>query len=72
MTRKEAIKMLVNATYAEEWQGNEELANANHIAIKSLEAWDEVLEWLETLESIMAKSICRYIKATLREVLDEQ
>ena len=37
MTREEAIKLLVNATYSDEWQGNEDLTTAHHMAIKSLE-----------------------------------
>lgn len=36
MTREEAIKMLVNATYSDEWQGNEDLTTANHMAIEAL------------------------------------
>lgn len=49
----------------------EETSKAYDMAIKSLQAWDEVLAWLETLESITAKLICRYIKTTLREVEDD-
>lgn len=37
MTREQAIKLLVNATYSEEWQGNEQLAKAQHMAIDALE-----------------------------------
>lgn len=37
MTRQEAIELLVNATYSEEWQGNEQLAKAHHMAIQALE-----------------------------------
>lgn len=36
MTGEEAIKMLVNATYSDEWQGNEDLTTANHMAIEAL------------------------------------
>lgn len=36
MTRQEAIELLVNATYSEEWQGNEQLAKAQHMAIDAL------------------------------------
>lgn len=37
MTREEAIELLVNATYSDEWQGNEQLTKANLMAIKALE-----------------------------------
>lgn len=37
MTREEAIKLLVNATYSDEWQGNEDLTTAHIMAIKALE-----------------------------------
>lgn len=37
MTREEAIKLLVNATYSDEFQGNEDLTTALHMAIKALE-----------------------------------
>lgn len=36
MTREEAIKLLVNATYSDEWQGNEDLTTAHNMAIKAL------------------------------------
>lgn len=38
MTREEAIKLLVNATYSDEWQGNEQLTKANLMAIEALKA----------------------------------
>jgi uncharacterized protein (UPF0218 family) len=47
MTKEEAIKLLVNATYSDEWQGNEDLTTAHNMAIKSLEAWDKVIEEIE-------------------------
>lgn len=37
MTREEAIYLLVNATYSEEWQGNEDLQTAQHMAIEALQ-----------------------------------
>ena len=37
MTREEAIKLLVNATYSDEWHGNEDLTTAHNMAIKALE-----------------------------------
>lgn len=36
MTRSEAIEMLVNATYSDEWQGNEKLTTAHLMAIEAL------------------------------------
>ena len=36
MTREEAIKLLVNATYSDEWQGNEQLTKENLMAIEAL------------------------------------
>lgn len=38
MTREEAIELLVNATYPHEWQGNEQLTEANLMAIDALQA----------------------------------
>ena len=37
MTREEAVELLVNATYSNEWQGNEQLAEANLMAIEALQ-----------------------------------
>lgn len=37
MTKAEAIELLVNATYSEEWQGNEKLTKAQHMAIEALQ-----------------------------------
>lgn len=37
MTNTEAIELLVNAEYADKWQGNEELQTALHLAIAALE-----------------------------------
>lgn len=36
MTSEEAIELLVNATYSDEWQGNEQLTKANLMAIEAL------------------------------------
>jgi hypothetical protein len=44
MTKEEAIKLLVNATYSDEWQGNEDLTTANDMAIKALEFAEWVAE----------------------------
>lgn len=37
MTIQEAIELLVNATYSDEWQGNEQLTKANLMAIEALQ-----------------------------------
>ena len=37
MTKEQAREILVNATFSEEWQGNEDLTTAYHMAIKALE-----------------------------------
>ena len=44
MTREEAIKLLVNATYSDEWQGNEDLTTAHNMSIKALEFAEWVAE----------------------------
>lgn len=36
MTIEEAIELLVNATYSDEWQGKEQLTKANLMAIEAL------------------------------------
>jgi len=41
MTRGETIKLLVNATYSDEWQGNEDLTAAHNMAIEALEMVEE-------------------------------
>ena len=50
MTREEAIKLLVNATYSDEWQGNEDLTTAYNMAISALEQQTSVTqksgEWI--------------------------
>lgn len=48
MTNEEAIKLLVNATYSKEWQGNEELTTVHNMAIKALKqtTWIPVSERL--------------------------
>lgn len=50
MTRAEAIKLLVNATYSEEWQGNEQLTKAQHMAIEALE--QEPNKWIPVTEEL--------------------
>ena len=52
MTNERAIELLVNATYSEKWQGNEQLTKAQHMAIEALEQeakWIPVSEKLPTL-----------------------
>lgn len=48
MTNEEAIKLLVNATYSDEWQGNNDLQTALDLAIAVLERdrWISVEERL--------------------------
>lgn len=46
MTNEEAIKLLINATYSDEWQGNEDLTTAHNMAIKALEQ-EAVLDKIE-------------------------
>jgi ankyrin repeat protein len=57
MTREEAIKLLVNATYSDEWQSNKDLTTAHHMAIKALEQepkWIPVSERLpETNDDVL-------------------
>lgn len=47
MTREEAIEMLVNATYSDEWQGNEKLTTAHLMAIEALKREDTMLKEIE-------------------------
>lgn len=57
MTNSEAIKMLVNATYSDDWQGNNDLQTALHLAISALERdrWIPVTEKLpEPKTEVMA------------------
>ena len=48
MSNEDAIKLLVNATYSDEWQGNTDLQTALHLAIAALERdrWISVEERL--------------------------
>ena len=41
MTSEKAIKLLVNAKYSDEWQGNEELTTAHNMSIKALEKFND-------------------------------
>lgn len=54
MTREEAIKLLVNATYSDEWQGNEDLTTAHNMAIKALkqQPCEDVISRAEALKVI--------------------
>ena len=51
MTNKEAIKLLVNATYSDEWQGNEDLTTAHNMAIDSLERSEKFRQKAEVVIS---------------------
>lgn len=50
MTRKEAIKLLVNATYSDEWQGNEDLQTALHMAIDALKQAPDIDKVIATID----------------------
>ena len=52
MTREEAIKLLVNATYSDEWQGNEDLTTAHNMAIKALEQEPNTGRWIPCNERL--------------------
>lgn len=54
MTRQEAIELLVNATYSEEWQGNEKLTKAQHMAIKALE---KEPKWVPVTKALPTKGV---------------
>ena len=49
MTKAEAIELLVNATYSEEWQGNEKLTKAQHMAIEALQ---QEPKWIPVTERL--------------------
>lgn len=49
MENLEAIQMLVNATYSDEWQGNEKLQEAQNMSIEALEKQDKVIELITKL-----------------------
>ncbi len=55
MTREDAIKMLVNATYSDEWQGNEDLTTAHDMAIKALEQEGYYKDLAQSYEKTIAK-----------------
>lgn len=57
MTREEAIHKLVNARYADEFQGDEELTKAHLMAIKALE--QEPCEDCISRDAVI-KHICEY------------
>ena len=46
MKREKAIQLLVNATFSEEWQGNEELTTAYNMAINALYVLADLEKWL--------------------------
>lgn len=58
MTREEAIKLLVNATYSDEWQGNEDLTTAHNMAIKALEQEPKTGHWILTDDDYVYCSEC--------------
>lgn len=50
MSREEAIKLLVNATYSDEWQGNEDLQTALHMAIDALKQAPDIDKVIATID----------------------
>lgn len=58
MTRKEAIKLLVNATYSDKWQGNEDLTTAHNMAIKALEQGPKMGKWIRKEDNICWWYVC--------------
>lgn len=77
MTREEAINKLVNARYADEFQGDEELTTAHFMAIKSLEqepcedAISRELIKKELLKLWNSDGDKDYCMETLRDFIDE-
>ena len=47
MTREEVIKLLVNAIYSDEEQGNEDLTTVRNMAIKAPEKETKTEQWIE-------------------------
>lgn len=63
MTEEEAIKLLVNATYADEWQGNEDLTTAHNMSIKALELQNRLK--LYTMQDDMHLVTIRQVKQVM-------
>lgn len=74
MTREEAIELLVNATYSDEWQGNDDLQTAHNMAIEALkqEPCDDAISRQAVLDAIDVKAweFCDYLISKNRN--DEQ
>lgn len=72
MTREEAIKLLVNATYSDEWQGNEDLTTAHNMAIKALEqeSCEDAVSVIKSMPSVTPAQVPIFdkIKAEIREL----
>ena len=74
MTREEAIKLLVNATFSDEWQGNEDLTTAYNMAIEALSGPTTVTEWADRcrecgrIGNYIHKSVLDKIRA---EIIDK-
>lgn len=52
MTNEEAIKILSNATFSDEWQGNEELTTAYLMAIEALKDERPKGEWIKKIDDV--------------------
>lgn len=81
MTREEAIELLVNATYSDEWQGNEQLTKANLMAIEALQAEavqdkaamtkQEILGYLDDVLHPMVSPDNWYVYSDLHDMIEE-
>ena len=78
MTSEEAIELLVNATYSDEWQGNEQLTKANLMAIKALqteavqdEAVQEILGYLDNVLHPIVSPDNWYVYSDLYDMIVE-
>lgn len=62
MTREEAIKLLVNAIYSNEGQGNEDLTTARNMAIKAPEKETKTGQWIELFSLYSILEVLSYIQ----------
>lgn len=67
MTNEEAIKILSNATFSDEWQGNEELTTAYLMAIEALKDERPHGKWIIDGHHIRCDRCNEYICNTDRE-----
>ena len=62
MTREEAIKLLVNAIYSDEEQGNEDLTTVHNMAIKAPEKETKTGRWIELFYLYFILEVLSYNK----------